>query len=45
MDVTVFGTQTTEQRYPYDIDPELLAVLKKRKFGEVYQYIFGCEKI
>lgn len=37
-------TQHTEQRYPAEIDPELLALLKKREFGEVYQYVITCKE-
>ena len=37
-------TQHTEQRYPGDIDPTLLELLKKRPFGEVYQYVLTCER-
>jgi len=37
-------TQHTEQRYSGDIDPTLLELLKKRPFGEVYQYVLTCEK-
>lgn len=35
----VIPTQMTEQRYPIAVDPELLALLKKRQNGEIYQYI------
>ena len=37
-------TQHTEQRYPGEIDTALLELLKKREFGEVYQYVFTCEE-
>lgn len=37
-------TQHTEQMYPGDIDPTLLELLKKRPFGEVYQYVLTCER-
>ena len=44
VDAHMAGTQTTEQRYPGEIDPELLNLLKKREYGEVYQYIIVSEK-
>ena len=38
-------TSHTEQALPAeDVDPDLLEVLKKRDFGEVYQYLFVCVK-
>lgn len=37
-------TQRTEQKYQASIPEELLNVLKKREFGEVYQWVITCEK-
>ena len=38
-------TSHTEQALPAEnVDPDLLEVLKKRDFGEVYQYLFVCVK-
>ena len=38
-------TSHTEQALPAeDVDPALIEVLKKRDFGEVYQYLFVCIK-
>lgn len=37
-------TQRTEQMIPAEIPDELLEVLKKRQYGEVYQWVIVCEK-
>lgn len=38
-------TGCTEQSAPVaDVNPDLIELLKKRYFGEVYQYLFVCEK-
>lgn len=37
-------TQHTEQMYPVEIDPALLELLKKRPYGEVYQWVITCVK-
>ena len=43
---TVFPTQQTEQRFStkFEIDKLLLELLKRRQYGEVYQFIVLCEK-
>ena len=40
----VMPTQHTEQGIRAGVDEELLKVLKKRKFGEVYQWVITCVK-
>ena len=40
----VLPTQRTEQRLPFKVDGVLKALLDKREYGEVYQWIFTCEK-
>lgn len=37
-------TQHTEQRIPGKIDEDLMKALKKRQFGEVYQWVIVCSK-
>ena len=37
-------TQGTEQRLPFRMNAELINLLKNREFGEVYQWVFTCEK-
>lgn len=45
IDLILAKTGKTEQGFPLNqIDDELLALLKKRKLGEVYQYIVTCVK-
>ena len=45
IDLLLAKTGKTEQGFPLNqIDDELLALLKKRKLGEVYQYIVTCVK-
>ena len=45
IDIILAKTGKTEQGFPLNqIDDELLALLKKRKLGEVYQYIVTCVK-
>ena len=45
IDLLLAKTGKTEQGFPLNqIDNELLALLKKRKLGEVYQYIVTCVK-
>lgn len=39
-----FPTQGTEQRSQFRVNDELLKLLKTRPNGEVYQWIFTCEK-
>lgn len=39
-----FSTQGTEQHCKFRVDDELMNLLKRREYGEVYQYIFTCEK-
>lgn len=40
----VMPTQGTEQRLPFRISGELMSLLAKREYGEVYQWVFTCEK-
>ena len=40
----VFPTQGTEQRSDYMVNGELMSLLMKRPYGEVYQWVFTCEK-
>lgn len=37
-------TQGTEQRLPFRMNVELINLLKNREFGEVYQWVFTCER-
>lgn len=37
-------TQGTEQRSQFKVNEDLLRLLKTRQNGEVYQYVFTCEK-
>ena len=37
-------TQGTEQRLPFRVDGVLMSLLEKREYGNVYQWIFTCEK-
>lgn len=37
-------TQGTEQRTDFRVDGELMNLLNKRQNGEVYQWVFTCEK-
>jgi methionine biosynthesis protein MetW len=39
-----FPTQGTEQRTDFRVDGELMNLLNKRQNGEVYQWVFTCEK-
>lgn len=39
-----FPTQGTEQRTDFRVDSELMNLLNKRQNGEVYQWVFTCEK-
>lgn len=38
-------TQCTEQKYQAEIPDEILNVLKKRQYGEVYQWVIVCERM
>ena len=38
------ATQGTEQKCPFMVNEELLKLLKSRQNGEVYQYVFTCER-
>ena len=40
----MFPTQGTEQRLDSRANAELISLLRKREYGEVYQWIFTCEK-
>lgn len=40
----VFPTQGTEQRANHRVNGELMNLLMKRTFGEVYQWVYTCEK-
>ena len=40
----VFPTQGTEQRYDTRVNGELMRLLMDRPYGEVYQWVFTCEK-
>ena len=40
----VMPTQGTEQRLPFRMNEELMNLLRKRENGEVYQWVFTCEK-
>ena len=37
-------TQNTEQKMPFKVDDELIHLLKKRQYGEVYQWVITCSK-
>ena len=39
-----FSTQGTEQHCKFRVDDELMNLLKRREYGEVYQWVFTCEK-
>ena len=40
----IFPTQGTEQRYDTRVNGELMRLLMDRPYGEVYQWVFTCEK-
>lgn len=44
MKTVVMHTQGTEQRLPFRIDGVLMSLLAKREYGDVYQWVFTCEK-
>lgn len=45
IDCIMYPTQTTEQKMDMEIDPEVLAVIKRRGcIGDVYQWIVTCHK-
>lgn len=44
LDGVVIRTQCTEQAYPGGIDADLMAALRKRPYGEVFQWVMVCER-
>ena len=42
-DYKIIPTQCTEQRYYGDVDSRLLALLKERPNGEIYQFVLVCQ--
>lgn len=38
-------TQCTEQRFPMKVDDDLINMLRKREYGDVYQWIVICRKV
>lgn len=45
IEAVAIKTQETEQRLPFHVDEELLNLLKKRPYGEVYQWVIVGGKV
>ncbi len=43
-EMVLFPTQATEQQLNSRVNDELMNLLRKRAYGEVYQWVFICEK-